>query len=173
LIPLTGARSFTACGKPCSGPITSPRASCASRSADLSQQSGPVLQRHNGIHFGIKPVNVIEIGRHDFDAGNLPRADGVGERNRIHHDDIRRMNRGRGRLRRGRNRCRCRTCQRQNIPTIQNGLVWITGWRGHGTPLLRCQDFAALVVHWRHTGSLSDQHPAAIEHQWGGPRAFP
>ena len=31
-IPLTHARSFTAWGKPCSGPMISPRATCASRS---------------------------------------------------------------------------------------------------------------------------------------------
>src|SRR5580704_14081292 len=32
-IPLTGARSLTASGKPCSGPIGAPRASCASRAS--------------------------------------------------------------------------------------------------------------------------------------------
>ena len=41
--------------------------------ARLHQQSCAILQRDNGVHMRIHPLDVVEIGRHDLDAGNLPR----------------------------------------------------------------------------------------------------
>ena len=54
----------------------------------LDQQSSAVLQRNNGVHLRVELFDVIEIGRHAFDTGHLPRANSASESDRVHHDDL-------------------------------------------------------------------------------------
>jgi hypothetical protein len=63
--------------------------------ARLRQRGGTVLQRHDGVDPRIEPLDVIEIGAHDLDAGDAPRADRGREADRVHHDDVRRTSAGR------------------------------------------------------------------------------
>ena len=60
-MPLTGCRSFTAWGKPCSGPtIHRAQAGISARAPAPAIRRG--LERHDGVDLGIEPLDMIEIG---------------------------------------------------------------------------------------------------------------
>ena len=54
----------------------------------LLQQAAAILESHDGIYMWIQLSDVVEIGRHDLDTGELPRADRVGERASAHHNNL-------------------------------------------------------------------------------------
>ncbi len=55
----------------------------------LSKQLRAVLQSDNGVDPRIEFLDVIEIRRHDLDAGDLPGANGIAKRHRVQHHDAR------------------------------------------------------------------------------------
>ncbi len=61
--------------------------------ARLRQQGGAVLQRDDGVDPRVEPLDVVEMGGHDLDARDAPRADRRGQADRIHHDDVGRRSR--------------------------------------------------------------------------------
>ena len=56
--------------------------------ARLRQQVCAILQRNDRIHTRIEYLDVIEIGRHDLDAGQLPGGNVAGEREAVQHHDV-------------------------------------------------------------------------------------
>jgi hypothetical protein len=54
----------------------------------LYQQVCAILQRDDRIHTWIENLDVIEVGRHDLDAGQLPGGNVAGEHKAIQHHDV-------------------------------------------------------------------------------------
>ncbi len=77
--PRVGARSFTACGKPCIQPRRWPRASSRSRSSASSSSVVARLERNDGVDLGVEALDVVQECRHHFAAGNPFGGDGLGE----------------------------------------------------------------------------------------------